>query len=130
MAIRHGSGGWMIKATGISDAKDIFELFGVTFDGDAAFVVGPQVHYGKWHETGTKKMAARPYMEPAAELVDGDIEHYARQISDSQGIPLDSFDNIVNAVALAVEAEAKRIANEKEIRDTGTLINSITARRR
>jgi HK97 gp10 family phage protein len=32
-------------------------------------VIGPSVDYGQWVEFGTRHMAARPYMRPAAALI-------------------------------------------------------------
>lgn len=36
--------------------------------------VGPSVHYAIYHEFGTHKMAARPYLAPAVETVAGELE--------------------------------------------------------
>lgn len=39
------------------------------FPTDLSAVVGPSVHYGIFLEFGTRRMAPRPYMRPAAEAV-------------------------------------------------------------
>lgn len=41
----------------------------VISDGGKKAVVGPSVEYGLYVEMGTRHMAARPYMRPAAEAV-------------------------------------------------------------
>lgn len=41
----------------------------VLSDGDRTATVGPSVSYGIFPEFGTRHMAARPYMRPAAALV-------------------------------------------------------------
>lgn len=129
MAIRHGSGGWFVKATGIKRTMGLLEQLGVQFEADTLWLVGPQVHYAKYHELGTYKMAARPFMRPAAERVNSNIGGYARRVAGSQGIELDSFDSVARSVALAVEDQAKRIARAKDVHKTGDLIASIEARR-
>jgi hypothetical protein len=79
-----------------------------------------------YQERGTSSIEARPYMRPAAERVQADPEAYARRVASSQGIDLSSEDGLLRAVALAVQNEGKRIANQKGIRDTGALIASIS----
>ncbi|WP_331232692.1 HK97-gp10 family putative phage morphogenesis protein [Natronorarus salvus] len=124
-----GSGGWAIKTTGINKAVNRLNDVSVQFDGSTTYVVGPQTSYAIYHELGTSKMQARPFMRPAAERVSGDIAGYAQRVSRTQGIPLNSEANIVRCVALAVEDEAKRIAKAKGVEDTGATIASIEARR-
>ncbi len=42
-------------------------------NGNTAFV-GPSVHYAIYHELGTHKMQARPYLGPAVESVASEVE--------------------------------------------------------
>lgn len=44
-------------------------IHSVFSNGGLTGVVGPSVNYGKFIEWGTRRMAARPYMRPAAEAV-------------------------------------------------------------
>lgn len=123
-----GSGGWGVSLSGLSTTKNLLDRVRVQFDGTTTYIVGPTVEYAIYHELGTSKMGARPFMRPAAQRVGGSIERYVQQVSAAQGIPLDSEENIVKCAALAVEAEAKDIADAKDIRETGDLIASIEAR--
>lgn len=124
-----GSGSWDLKITGMRQVKRMFDQIKIQFSGDTVYVVGPTTEYAIYHELGTSKMAARPFMRPAAESVNSDIGGWARRVSSSQGITLDGEEPIVRCIALAVESEAKRIATEKQVRDTGATIASIQARK-
>lgn len=44
-------------------------IHSVFSNGGLTGIVGPSVLYGKFVEFGTRRMAARPYMRPAAEAV-------------------------------------------------------------
>lgn len=121
-----GKGGWGMSVFGISQAKNMLEDVRMDFDGDAVYVVGPTTEYAIYHELGTSKMAARPFMRPAMERVRANPIEHARSIS---GADMNSYEGIVRAVAMAVAAEARQIAREKKVRDTGATIASIQARK-
>ena len=70
-------------------------------------------------------MEARPFARPAAERVQANTAAEVRRISTSQGIPLSNEENVIRCAALAVQDRMKRIADQKDIRDTGDLIASI-----
>lgn len=120
--------GWGMSVTGLSSVVDLLEQIKVNFDGDAVYVVGPATEYAVYHELGTSKMEARPFMRPAAQRVKANLGQYVQQVSNSQNIPLDSERNVVRCVALAVENEATKIADRKDVRESGTTIASIQAR--
>jgi hypothetical protein len=118
--------GWGTSITGLATAIDVFESIKFQWSGGSVFVVGPTVSYAVHNELGTSKMEARPFMRPAAERVQSDPERFASEIAASQGIDISTEEGFVRALALAVQNEAKRIANQKDVRDTGDLIASIS----
>lgn len=121
--------GWGMALAGLDDVLDLFDQMQVRFDGGTVYVVGPTVEYAVVHEIGNSEHEARPYMRPAAEAVQASPEHHAQRVAASQGIDLTTEDGLVRALALAVQDLGKRIADAKDIRDTGQLIASITIQR-
>jgi hypothetical protein len=117
--------GWGVSLTGFNAATGLFDQITTDFDGDATYIAGPTVDYAIHHEYGTSKMEARPFARPAAERVQTNTATEVRRISSSQGIPLSTEENIIRCAALAVQDRMKRIADQKDIRDTGDLIASI-----
>jgi hypothetical protein len=111
---------------GLDDALAVFEALQFQFDGDAVYVVGPTVEYAVYHELGTSKMEARPFAAPAAERVEANLEAHIGRFLDT---PTPDERAVVHAAALAVEREMKRIVEEKDIWDTGTLHGSIGVER-
>lgn len=130
MAGDFSSSGWGMTVTGIDQTRRMLDDIKMDFDGSTVYIVGPKTHYAVYHELGTSKMAARPFMRPAAQRVKANMMTYAREVSSAQSIPLNSEENIVRCVALAVEAEAKDIARAKDVHDTGQTIQSIEARQK
>ena len=116
---------WGVSLAGFDAATDMFDQITTDFDGDATHIAGPTVDYAIKHEYGISKMEARPFVRPAAEYVRVNLESEVRRISSSQGIPLSNEENIIRCAALAVQDRMKRIADQKDIRDTGNLIASI-----
>jgi hypothetical protein len=114
-----------VSLAGFDAATDMFDQITTDFDGDATYIAGPTVDYAIHHEYGTSKMEARPFARPAAERVQTNTATEVRRISSSQGIPLSNEENIIRCAALAVQDRMKRIADQKDIRDTGNLIASI-----
>lgn len=115
-----------MSVTGVSSAIDLLNDVRTRWDSGVFYLIGPSVSYAVYHEFGTSKMEARPYMRPAAEKVLADPERYARQYTDS---PLRSEAQLLGAIALAIEREAKKIVKQKEIWQDGNLHGSIEARR-
>ena len=118
-------GSWGMKANGISQVIQVIEQVKVDFEGDEVRLVGPTTEYAIFHEMGTSKMEARPFMRPAAQRVQANLGTYLDQVASRQGIPLTSEENIVQCAAIAVRDEAKKIADQKGVRDTGATIESI-----
>lgn len=121
--------GWGMSITGLAETIDLFRQIQMQWSGDTLYVAGPTVKYAVHQELGTSSIEARPFMGPAAERVQADPETYAQEMAASQGIDISSRDGLVRALALAVQAEGKRIANQKGVRDTGALIASISIER-
>jgi HK97 gp10 family phage protein len=66
--------GFAIEAAGKAKAPVLTgtlrrSIHTVLSNGGATATVGPSVNYGIFVEFGTRRMGARPYMRPAAELV-------------------------------------------------------------
>jgi len=81
-------------------------------------IKSPQDNINWYVEFGTSKMAAQPYLRPAAQKV---MNEEADQLADLAN----STEELVKGIALAIEREAK----EKVPVDTGNLRGSITAQR-
>ena len=117
---------WGVSLAGFDAATDMFDQITADFDGgDTTYIAGPTVEYAIYNELGTSKMEARPFARPAAERVQTNTATEVRRISSSQGIPLSSEENIIRCAALAVQDRMKRIADQKDIRESGNLIASI-----
>ena len=118
--------GWGMTVQGISNVVNLFDDLLTRWDDDTLYLVGPSVEYAVYHEFGTSKIEARPYMRPAAEKVLADPERYAKEYADGE---LRSEAQVVHGVALAIEREAKKIVKQKDIWQDGNLHGSIEARR-
>lgn len=121
--------GWGATLVGLGDALNVLEAVQTRFDGDTVYLAGPTVEYALEQEMGTSEQQARPFVRPAAERVQASPLEYASKIAAAQGIDISDEAGLVRALALAVQNEAKRIADAKDIRDTGQLIASITIHR-
>lgn len=121
--------GWGLTLLGLGEVLDTLNDIRARWEGDTLYLVGPTVEYAIYQERGTSKMEARPFMAPAARNVRRSPEVHIRRIMTSIDADLSSEAGLVKATALAVQTEAKRIADLKGIRDTGQLIASITIQR-
>lgn len=118
--------GWGTTISGLASTVDVLESIQTSWSGETLYVAGPTVNYAVYQEEGTSSLEARPFMGPAAERVKADPEKFATQMASTHGIDISNESGFVRALALAVQNEAKRIANAKGVRDTGALISSIT----
>lgn len=115
--------GWGLSVTGLDETLRLLEQVQAFWDEETgqAYVVAPTVSYAIHQESGTSNIEARPFMAPAAERVNANPEtmlaRYDTAAPDA---------GPVETLAIAVQNEAKRIADRKDVRDTGTLIASIT----
>lgn len=116
--------GWGTSITGFGEVINILEEIQVQLDDDAVYVAGPTVNYAIHQELGTTSIEARPFLRPASERVSENkesmLERYWSVAPDA---------GPVEVIAIAVQNEAKIIADQKDVRDTGALIASITYER-
>ena len=105
-----------MKVRGVTSAIAALEAFREGWTEDSRWMVGVGVNYGAYVEFGTSRMAAQPYLFPAARTV-------MRSQFPTIAAQASSLDECVEATALAIEAEAKRNAPV----DTGNLRASIRA---
>lgn len=120
---------WGTTVTGFAETVETFRDIQMAWDNGVFYITGPTVNYAIHNEYGTSKMEARPFIRPAAERVQNDPDRYATQMASAQSIDISTEAGFVKALALAVQNEAKRIADQKDVRDTGDLIASISIQR-
>ncbi|WP_248908150.1 hypothetical protein [Halocatena marina] len=95
----------------LNTVNDIKERWFTT----TTYIVATNIEYGIYVEFGTYKMAAQPYLRPAAD--------HARRNIDRWAANADSIDELVRDVALEIERYAKEVVPV----DEGTLRGSIRA---
>jgi len=113
-----------LTVTGFDDVLGLFKDISTRFDGDTVYLVGPTVKYAVHVELGTSKMEARPFVRPAAERVQSDFGLVSQFVDG--GVLEVGEAGLVEATALAVEAEIVRIITEKGLIDTGAMRASVT----
>jgi hypothetical protein len=116
---------WGLSLTGLATTKAALETLKFDVDDETAYIVGPTVSYSIFVDRGTSKMEARPFVRPAAERVQANLETEVGQFLDG-GLNDSSMDAITRAAALAVQREMQRIITQKGAVDTGTLRSSIS----
>jgi phage gpG-like protein len=109
------AGASLLGATSLLDTFDGYRDRWV--GGSVSWTVGTNVPYAVYVEFGTSRMAAQPYLRPAAER--------AMAKADRLDDESNSADELVEKLALQVEREAKILVAV----DTGNLRASITAQR-
>lgn len=120
---------WGTSLTGFASALDVFKSIKMSWEGGTLYIAGPTVEYAAEQELGTSSLEGRPYMRPASERVKANPKQYATQMASEHGIDISTEAGLVKALALAVQDEGKRIADAKDVRDTGELIASISIER-
>jgi len=95
-------------------------------------VVGTAVQYSVFLEFGTSDMDPKPFFRPAlAELrvkgIEGFIEESGILRAGKEFNDVEDADEVVDALALALERRIKEIITQKGLIDTGTLRASIVA---
>lgn len=114
---------FFMRALGVDATLDMFDEVQAQWDEetDQVMIVAPTVNYAVYQERGTTDIDARPYMRPAADRVNANPEamlaRYGSAAPDA---------GTIETLAIALQNEAKKIADRKGVRDTGALINSIT----
>ena len=113
-----------LTVSGVNEVLDVFQSLETRFNGDTVYLVGPTVEYAVHVELGTSKMEARPFVRPAAERVQSDFG-LVSQFIDGDVLEVGEA-GLVEATALAVEAEITRIITQKNLIDTGAMRASVT----
>jgi len=117
--------GWGLSLTGLATTKAALETLKFDVDDETAYIVGPTVSYSVFVDRGTSKMEARPFVRPAAERVQANLETEVGRFLDG-GLNDSSMDAITRAAALAVQREMQRIITQKGAVDTGTMRSSVS----
>jgi TRAP-type uncharacterized transport system substrate-binding protein len=114
---------WGLDVIGLTSTMDLFAQVRAAWndEADAVYIAAPTVNYAVYQERGTSDIDARPFMRPAADRVNANPEAMIERYGSAAPTA-----GPVETLAIAVQNEAKKIADEKEIRDTGALINSIS----
>jgi len=113
---------------GIEQAIDEIDDTIDDLESDQRYVVGTGVEYAIYLESGTSKMDAKPFFRPAInevriQGVDGFIRHNTRTSVEE----LETTDDVLKVLALALERRIKEIITQKGLIDTGTLRASVVA---
>jgi len=116
---------WGLSISGLATTKAALEALKFDVDDETAYIVGPTVNYAVFVDRGTSKMEARPFVRPAAERVQANLETEVGRFLDGD-LNDSSMDAITRAAALAVQREMQRIITQKGAVDTGTLRSSIS----
>jgi Bacteriophage protein of unknown function (DUF646). len=113
---------------GLEAAIDELEELERDISTSETHTVGTAINYSVFLEFGTSKMDAKPFFRPVInevrlQRVDGFIAQNTRtSVAD-----LDDIDQILKALALAMERRIKEVITQKGLIDTGTLRASIVA---
>lgn len=107
---------YAMDVLGVDAAIDAVESTREAVGGSDAWVVGVGAEYAAYVEFGTSTNPAQPYLFPAT-------RHVMRTRLDEFGRRANTVEELVEMLALAIEAEAKRRAPV----DTGNLRASIRA---
>lgn len=110
-----------IKVNGMRQAINTLQTLKEGFSSNSGWIVGVGAHYGAYVEFGTSKMAAQPYLFPAARHV---MRTEFAQIQAEAMNKSNPVEYIVESTASAIEAEATRRA---PVGKTGNLQGSIEA---
>lgn len=116
---------WGMRLAGFDATLALLQSLKFEFDDGVIYVAGPTVEYAVVHELGNSQHEARPFMRPAAERVQTNLDTAIDQMIDVPLLEADE-EELVRGAALAIQNEGKRIADAKDIRDTGALIASIS----
>lgn len=108
---------WGVNLLGFGALLDALDGIQMRLDDNAVYVVGTNVEYSIYVELGTSRMAAQPYLIPAAREAARSAERIAGDAS--------SVDEAVKRIAFFIERRAKQ---EVPV-DTGNLKASIRTER-
>jgi hypothetical protein len=116
---------WGLSLTGLATTMQMLESLQFSVDDETVYIVGPTVKYSVFVDRGTSKMEARPFVRPAAERVQANLETEVGRFLDG-GLGDSSMGAITRAAALAVQREMQRIITQKGAVDTGAMRASVS----
>jgi len=117
-----------LELEGLKNVIESLNDLEADLDSDRSFLVGTAVNYAVFLELGTADMDPKPFFRPAlGELRAKGVEGFIRDHTETTVAALDSVDQVVAAVALALERRIKEIITTKGLIDTGTLRASVVA---
>jgi hypothetical protein len=93
----------------------------------ASWVVGTRVEYAVYLEFGTRHMDPKPFLRPAVQEAKTNTAGFIRKNTKLTLADIDSAEELVQTLALALERRIKEIITEKDLIETGTLRASIAA---
>lgn len=96
---------WGARVIGLGSVLDLLESVQIRFDDDVAYVVGTNVEYALYLETGTSKMPAYPWFRPAIEEFRRSPRAFVAKNTQTSLAEIDSMEAAVTAVALALERQ-------------------------
>lgn len=96
-----------MRAIGLAETLSGFEQLR-EFAGDSpTWLVGTDTKYGVFLEFGTSRMEAYPWLRPAVEEFQANPARFVNRHSDTTVDEFESTDDVVRAIALALQNRAK-----------------------
>lgn len=117
--------GWGVGLIGLEATIRGLQAVQTRLEDDGVYVVGTNVEYAIYVELGTSRMEAQPFLFAAARAAERDPEGYLRSYTNVTLDQIQSTEQLVASLALAIEADAKRRVPV----DSGNLRGSIRTER-
>lgn len=113
---------WGARIIGMGSVLDLLDDIQLRFDDDVVYVVGTNVEYGIYLETGTSKMQPYPWFKPAIEEYQRDPQKFIAKNAEKSLSELDTMAGIVKVVAFSLERQMKKnvAADKASGRSPGT----------
>lgn len=117
-----------MEVDGISTTLEEIDDLEERWTGGADWVVGTRVEYAVFLEYGTRHMDPKPFMRPViVEVSMHGPENFVDRHTRTSADDVDSIEEFLRVLALALERRIKEIITRKGLIDTGTLRASIAA---
>lgn len=117
-----------LNIDGLLDVQKSLDDLEDRWTGGDRWVVGTGVEYAIYLEFGTRHMDPKPFVRPAVrELRLQGVEGFIRHNTRTSVEEIDSVNELVRVLALALERRIKEIITQKGLIDTGTLRASVAA---
>ena len=119
---------WELELEGLRNVVESLNDLEAAVETDRTVTVGSGVEYSVYLELGTSDMDPKPFFRPAlGELRANGVAGFVREHTRTTVEALGSADQVVAALALALERRIKEIITRKGLIDTGTLRASVLA---